>query len=299
MFTQTLRLAILLAAIAIATPASAQHGSYFGQYNIAGIERGGLIIPPANCGRGITQHQAESLWGGYCTESCLFQNNGSQAGGGFGGGSCGDFGGGSFGYPTGGGGCGGGGGCLGGKGGGCKLHQAIHGGRGLPTAAILDLVAACKLHQAIHGGRSQFGRSFRSGLCGQLRLWILWRRQKLWLQTTPSHSRWTRFGWSQFGRSLRSGLCRQLRLWILWRRQRLWLQTTPSHPRWTRFGWSQFGWSLRSGLCRQLRLWVLWRRSPLGWMQAEKLDVGLQTIRRRMLQVQAQCPSLRYQRSLF
>ena len=187
MFIQTLRMAIILAALVIVAPASAQ--SYlFNQHTSAGIERGSLTLPPANCGRGITQQQAEGLWGGYCTESCAYQHQGNPGGGcslcgakggcGCGSGGCNN---GSFGYPTGGGGGCGGGSCLGGKGHGCKLrglHGGGHFGNGLFGAGAAGGCGSgscggkgcgCKLHQLIHGG-GHFGAGaaggYGSGSCG-------------------------------------------------------------------------------------------------------------------------------------
>ena len=132
MYIQFLRVAIVLTAFVFVAPASAQT-NYLGQHTSNGIQRGGLILPPANCGRNITQQQAEGLWGNYCNESCVYQFSGANSCGcslcgnkgcnGGCGGKC-------FGYPTGGGGGCDAGGCGGGKGCGCKLKGLLHGHRG-------------------------------------------------------------------------------------------------------------------------------------------------------------------------
>jgi len=135
MYIQTLRLAIVLAAFIIAVPASAQdcgcnQGGSYGAYGAYGSQD--------NCGRGISQQQAEGLWAGYCNESCGYQGGGSNRGGCslgsrlHGGVGCNS---GGFGYPSGGG-CGGGKGCLGGKGCGCKLFGGRHGGGGCGAGAV-------------------------------------------------------------------------------------------------------------------------------------------------------------------
>lgn len=80
MISQTLRVAIIAAVIAIATPVVAQDcgcgvsSPYVGN-GLAGN----------NCGRDITQQQALGLWAGYCSESCGY-GGGSSCGGGLAGG---------------------------------------------------------------------------------------------------------------------------------------------------------------------------------------------------------------------
>ena len=139
MYTQTLRLAIIAAAFMFAVPAMAQ--DWHSDFNESAHQ---FFTGGQNCGRAITQHQAEGLWAGYCNENCAYSGGVSKGkcgcGGGClgkcrnsGGGSCDS---GSFGYPAGGGGCTSGG-CGGGKlgsrhggyGGGCggKL-KGLHGG---------------------------------------------------------------------------------------------------------------------------------------------------------------------------
>ena len=71
----------LVAAVAICSNASAQSGSTFGGFGGGGYASsayggygalGGAGINNS-CGRAVTQSQAESLWAGYCTESCAYQ----------------------------------------------------------------------------------------------------------------------------------------------------------------------------------------------------------------------------------
>ena len=166
MYTQILRLAVIAAAFLIAIPASAQH------FNHGGDEQLGFsVFSPDNCGRRISQQQAEGIWGGYCTESCGFTPSGntgygkkcgSKCGlrnklhGGHGGCGCGGNSG-SFNYPAGGCGCGGGGfhdgGCGCGGGG-------FHGGDdcGKPRHGCCKLLGGCKAKGG-HGGckSRQFG----------------------------------------------------------------------------------------------------------------------------------------------
>ena len=97
----------LVAAVAICENASAQFGGFgggyassafggfggggFGGYSSYGA-LGGAGITGNSCGRAITQSQAESLWAGYCTESCAYQpavGVGAGPSCGLGGGGCG------------------------------------------------------------------------------------------------------------------------------------------------------------------------------------------------------------------
>ena len=178
MYTQILRLAVIAAAFLIAIPASAQH------FNHGGDEQLGFgIFSPDNCGRRISQQQAEGIWGGYCTESCGFTASentgygkkcGSKCGlrnklhGGHGGCGCGGNSG-SFNYPAGGCGCGGGDGFLGGckaKGGhgGCKSRQfgghhggcKAKGGHGCKSRKLGGHHGGCKAKGG-HGGKSWHG----------------------------------------------------------------------------------------------------------------------------------------------
>ena len=162
MYIQILRLAIVAAAFTFAAPVLGQGGLINSGYGISGAE---------NCGRNITQQQAEGLWGDYCHENCAYTSSGSGGGGGcrlkgggcgLKGGGCGHSGGGfGGGYSSGFGGyssvfggyggggcddCGGGGHAVGG-GCGCKLKGG-HGG------------GWCKLF----GGCKKFGHSAQQ--CG-------------------------------------------------------------------------------------------------------------------------------------
>lgn len=171
MFFQTLKVAIIVAIAAIATPAFAQfgHGGY--------VEH--VYGNQDNCGRGITQQQAEGLWAGYCNESCGYQGASRGCGSCLTGSSCGGVGyssGGQFGYSTGGydsgsfvvstGGdstAGGGGGCLSKLhgGGGClgKRHGGglgkRHGGCGKRKSMLFSHGwggGCCKLKSMFSGG---------------------------------------------------------------------------------------------------------------------------------------------------
>lgn len=77
MISQTLKVAIVAAVIAIATPAAAQD---CGCGVSSQHQYGGYGLSGDNCGREITQQQALGLWDGYCSENCGY-NGGSNCGG--------------------------------------------------------------------------------------------------------------------------------------------------------------------------------------------------------------------------
>ena len=166
MYIQILRLAIVAAACSFAVPVMGQHtGLINSGYGISGAE---------NCGRNITQQQAEGLWGDYCHENCAYTSSGSGGGGcRLKGGGCGHSGGGYSsgfgGYSSGfggygGGGCGGGcddcggGGHAVGGGCGCKLKGLLGGGGGKLKGGHGG--GWCKLF----GGCKKFGHSAQQ--CG-------------------------------------------------------------------------------------------------------------------------------------
>jgi hypothetical protein len=74
MISQTLRVAIVAAVIAIATPVVAQDCGcgVSSQYQYGGYGSAGN-----NCGREITQQQALGLWDNYCSESCGYDGGSS------------------------------------------------------------------------------------------------------------------------------------------------------------------------------------------------------------------------------
>jgi hypothetical protein len=74
MISQTLRVAIVAAVIAIATPVVAQDCGcgVSNQYQYGGYGSAGN-----NCGREITQQQALGLWDNYCSESCGYDGGSS------------------------------------------------------------------------------------------------------------------------------------------------------------------------------------------------------------------------------
>lgn len=178
MYIQILRLAIVAAAFTFAAPVLGQGGLINSGYGISGAE---------NCGRNITQQQAEGLWGDYCHENCAYTSSGSGGGGcrlkgggcGLKGGGCGHSGGGfGGGYSSGfggyssvfggygGGGCGGGGHAVGG-GCGCKLKGLLGGGGG----KLKGGGCGCKLKGGhgggwckLFGGCKKFGHSAQQ--CG-------------------------------------------------------------------------------------------------------------------------------------
>lgn len=158
MYIQILRLAIVATVFIFVTPALGQGSGFINSgYGLSGSQ---------NCGRAITQQQAEGLWADYCTEGCTYQGGG---GGGRKCGRCGLKGGacgcnsGSFGYPTGGG-CGGGG-CGGGKLGGCKLGSR-HGGCGCKLKGLHSGGGGCDDCGGGHGGFAGDFSSFGGGLGG-------------------------------------------------------------------------------------------------------------------------------------
>ena len=144
MFTQILRLAIVVMAFTFAVPAMAQN--WRADLSAAAHQS---FTGGQNCGRTMSQQHAEGLWADYCTENCAYP-------GGLGGGclskcrSCGPAGcdQGSFGYPTGGINAKGGG--CGGKLGGCKL-KGLHGGGCGCKLKGLHGGCGCKL-KGLHGG---------------------------------------------------------------------------------------------------------------------------------------------------
>lgn len=79
MLLKSIKLGIgILAAMLICGQASAQYYGALGGAGVAGD----------NCGRGITDSQAASLWAGYCTETCGYYG-GSAGGSSYAGSSCG------------------------------------------------------------------------------------------------------------------------------------------------------------------------------------------------------------------
>ena len=176
MYIQILRLAIVAAAFTFAAPVLGQGGFINSGYGISGAE---------NCGRNITQQQAEGLWGDYCHENCAYTSSGSggggcrlkgggcglkgggcgHSGGGFGGGYSSGFGGYSSGFGGyGGGGCGGGG-CDDCGGGGYSSgfggYSSVFGGYGGGGHAVGG-GCGCKLKGLLGGG----GGKLKGGGCG-------------------------------------------------------------------------------------------------------------------------------------
>ena len=166
----------LIAAIAICGNASAQFGNFGGGYASAAFggiggggfggyssygALGGAGVTDNSCHRKITQSQAESLWAGYCTESCAYQPavNVAPSFGGFGG------------LGGHGGGCAGGGCAVGGcAGGGCS-----QGGFGYPSDCGCDggscgaaVVAAAPAPSCGHGGCKLGGGKLAGAVGGKL-----------------------------------------------------------------------------------------------------------------------------------
>jgi len=87
MLLKTIKLLIAIVAAIMCSNATAQVGGLGfggGGYGSFGT-LGGAGIATDNCGRGITNGQAASLWAGYCTESCGYTGGaGGFAGGGYG-----------------------------------------------------------------------------------------------------------------------------------------------------------------------------------------------------------------------
>lgn len=170
MIFQTLKVAIIAAALSCCSTVMAQD---CGCGNTGYIQAGNSNATQNNCGREISQRDAEGLWSNYCTENCGFDGGGCGCGGCklggrlrgmFAGGRSGGCGcdtgcnsgcnNGCFGYPTGGCGCGSGGMVAGGRHG-CKLGGKLKGmfaGRGCGSADPCADPCAVEMTTSCGGG---------------------------------------------------------------------------------------------------------------------------------------------------